>query len=117
MTDNPVAVALEYVAMRNEYIERYRGKGGALLGNAAKPTQLQFINMCNQFATRFSDEFPTRTGIEWWEVFSRLNLREMSDRLSLATLHVNTLTQNEWEGCSELAKTYLALLRMREDKK
>jgi hypothetical protein len=108
----PISVAVEYLTARNDMIDRHRGAGGVLLGNASKPKQLTFIAMCNEFSTRFADEFPNDWNIQDWEAFSRLDMQDMTYTLRLhAEQGIHALAQ--YEACSELAKTYLALLRMR----
>ena len=110
---DPIAVALEYVANRNEQINRYRGSHGALFQSATRRVQLDFIEYCNMMSTRFADQFPNNWTVEDWAEFSVLDMPLMNRFLSAHNCRRLISNLAEWEGMSELSKTYLALLRMR----
>lgn len=110
---DPVRIAQEYIANRDSMIERHHGAGRSLLGNASRVTQLQFIQMCNAEATRFADQMPMDWNIDDWDRFSSLDIKGMTHEFRSLKLCEHELNLVEWEGCKELASTYLALLRMR----
>jgi hypothetical protein len=114
ITGDPVGVAREYLAYRDDQIARHRGQHGALMGNASRATHLQIIDAFNRFAARFANQFPNSWNEPEWEEFSRLDRLDMSVKLDLACDRITITNQAEWEGCSELAKTYLAILRQRQ---
>lgn len=124
-----VSMIREYIANRDAMIERHKGAGRVLMGNASKPTQLQFIKMCNEESVRFANLFDDRLSkYEWDQMvigfgkmlencaagrrslsFPRL-YSEFSPRVLVTIPPSMSLT--ELEGAKELASTYAAILHM-----
>ena len=112
---DPMGVTMEYVTARANMVNRYRGAGGSLLGNASKPTQLQFIEMCNQYAARFANQFPNSWNMPEWERLSGCTMPEMTRLLdNTFTRTIPSVSLTEYEAIIELTRTYLGLLRQRE---
>lgn len=115
-TGDPIRVALEYIDARDSMVERHLGAGRVLMGNASKPTQYEFIRMCNGYAARFANEMPLDWDESKWKSFSDSGNRDaMQHALDFtfpdSVVRIDNLAV--YEACVELSRTYLSILRQR----